>query len=280
VHSSVSVRFTGSATRLPDSVALLLGVLLYESDLVWAAGNEFRLVKASQALPFLDESHLVVCSKSGRNGSVCVLAIDLSGLLNDRFGKPIYGVPAIVMRASRSASAAFVRGAFAACPTASRRNQWVVRCPNPARALALRALLRKCEIGSQVRSSDSSVVVDAVYGPDLQRIGVNLPALKLNSTTTATVGRDDEVLDAVNRVRRDDQIDRTRWALDVLGADVDGEVIRAARLRLDYPDASLDELGRMLDPPVSRHTICGRLRRLHHRAVKVAAKSSPALNAS
>ncbi len=44
MQSSASVRFTGSATRLPDSVALLLGVLLYESNVAWTASNEFRLI--------------------------------------------------------------------------------------------------------------------------------------------------------------------------------------------------------------------------------------------
>lgn len=94
MQRSASARFTGSATRLPDSVALLLGVLLYEPNVAWTASNEFRLVRESQAFPVLNESHLVSCSTSERSGKTFVLAIDLTGLLNDRSSKPIYGVPA------------------------------------------------------------------------------------------------------------------------------------------------------------------------------------------
>ena len=35
-----------------------------------------------------------------------------------------------------------------------------------------------------------------------------------------------------------------------------------AQLRLDHPDAGLEELGQMLDPPLSKSGVNGRLRRL------------------
>jgi cell division protein WhiA len=35
-----------------------------------------------------------------------------------------------------------------------------------------------------------------------------------------------------------------------------------ARLRIDHPDASLAELGELAEPPITKHTVASRLRRL------------------
>jgi DNA-binding protein WhiA len=36
----------------------------------------------------------------------------------------------------------------------------------------------------------------------------------------------------------------------------------AGQLRLNHPDASLEELGRLADPPITKDAIAGRIRRL------------------
>jgi DNA-binding protein WhiA len=51
-------------------------------------------------------------------------------------------------------------------------------------------------------------------------------------------------------------------ALEVLGQDIPEHLLVAGRLRLDHPQASLDELGRLADPPMTKDTIAGRIRRL------------------
>ncbi len=57
-------------------------------------------------------------------------------------------------------------------------------------------------------------------------------------------------------------ITRVRNALDQLGDTVPTELAHAARLRLQHPQASLPQLGSLSDPPISKDTISGRLRRL------------------
>ena len=55
---------------------------------------------------------------------------------------------------------------------------------------------------------------------------------------------------------------RVQRAFEVLGQDIPEHLLLAGRLRLDHPQASLDELGRLADPPMTKGTIAGRIRRL------------------
>ncbi|WP_161992260.1 DNA-binding protein WhiA [Pseudonocardia sp. EV170527-09] len=56
--------------------------------------------------------------------------------------------------------------------------------------------------------------------------------------------------------------ERVRVALRALGDDVAPHLREAALLRLEYPSLSLAELGRLADPPLTKDTVAGRLRRL------------------
>ncbi|MGA9693234.1 MAG: DNA-binding protein WhiA, partial [Pseudonocardiaceae bacterium] len=55
---------------------------------------------------------------------------------------------------------------------------------------------------------------------------------------------------------------RVQRALQVLGPDIPEHLLLAGQLRLDHPQASLDELGRLADPPMTKDAIAGRIRRL------------------
>lgn len=57
--------------------------------------------------------------------------------------------------------------------------------------------------------------------------------------------------------------ERIRRALKILnGKRIPPNLLQAGELRLKYPDATLSELGRLADPPVSKDTLAGRIRRL------------------
>lgn len=55
---------------------------------------------------------------------------------------------------------------------------------------------------------------------------------------------------------------RVERALEILGDDISEHLKLAAELRLTHRQASLDELGRLADPPLSKDAIAGRIRRL------------------
>ena len=70
-------------------------------------------------------------------------------------------------------------------------------------------------------------------------------------------------------------------ALEVLGDDVPGHLASAGRLRLDHRQASLEELGALADPPLTKDAIAGRIRRLINMATSAPrTPASPALTTS
>ncbi len=55
---------------------------------------------------------------------------------------------------------------------------------------------------------------------------------------------------------------RVERALQILGDEVPEHLRYAGLLRLEHKQASLDELGRMAEPPMTKDAIAGRIRRL------------------
>ena len=64
---------------------------------------------------------------------------------------------------------------------------------------------------------------------------------------------------------------RVDRALTILGDDVPEHLAYAGKLRLDFRDASLDELGHHANPPMTKDAVAGRIRRLLAMADKRAA---------
>ena len=55
---------------------------------------------------------------------------------------------------------------------------------------------------------------------------------------------------------------RVARALEILGDDAPDHPVKAGRLRLEHKQASLEELGQLADPPLTKDAIAGRIRRL------------------
>jgi DNA-binding protein WhiA len=65
---------------------------------------------------------------------------------------------------------------------------------------------------------------------------------------------------------------RVRRAMAILGDEVPEHLKMAGELRMKHRDASLDDLGRLAVPPLTKDAIAGRIRRLLALADKVAAE--------
>ena len=65
---------------------------------------------------------------------------------------------------------------------------------------------------------------------------------------------------------------RVRRAMEILGDNIPDHLKLAGDLRLEHRDASLDDLGRLASPPLTKDAIAGRIRRLLALADKVAAE--------
>ncbi|MGH3428368.1 MAG: DNA-binding protein WhiA, partial [Bryobacteraceae bacterium] len=55
---------------------------------------------------------------------------------------------------------------------------------------------------------------------------------------------------------------RVERAMELLPDDAPGHLLSAGRLRLEHRQASLEELGALADPPLTKDAIAGRIRRL------------------
>ena len=71
---------------------------------------------------------------------------------------------------------------------------------------------------------------------------------------------------------------RVERALEILGDDVPDHLRTPGELRLEHKQASLEELGQLADPPMTKDAVAGRIRRLLAMADKRAAgpRASPA----
>jgi len=50
--------------------------------------------------------------------------------------------------------------------------------------------------------------------------------------------------------------------MQILGAEAPDHLLSAGRLRLEHKQASLEELGALADPPMTKDAVAGRIRRL------------------
>jgi DNA-binding protein WhiA len=55
---------------------------------------------------------------------------------------------------------------------------------------------------------------------------------------------------------------RVKAALEILGDDAPDHLLAAGRLRLEHAQASLEELGSLANPPMTKDAVAGRIRRL------------------
>lgn len=269
---------TPGLTKELDRTALAVGVLLYAPEIEWWTPTELSIRCNRDGIDRLRSSRLVQMQQMsadplGEYLEVAVrLPIEFGGLMRDRLGRPLQGLPPVLFRSSVSVAMAVIDGAFSAANCSPHGAYWLIQCPNHFRSLALRGLLRRCGVDSHVGPPDGRCLsVRAEQRAGLERLGLSLPPLP-NKLINREANSDS--LEVLNRVRRSQQIDKTRWALGVLGEDVRRDFAEVARLRLSRGDASLDELAQMMEPPVTRHAICGILRRLHASALKIATESA------
>lgn len=199
-----------------------------------------------------------------------------TGLLDLR-GRPVRGLPAQVVGGSVADAEAAWRGAFLAHGSLTepgRSSALEVSCPGPEAALALVGAARRLGVSAkarEVRGSDRVVVRDGeAIGALLTRMGAQDTRLtweerRMRREVRATANRLANFDDA--NLRRSARAAvaasaRVERALQILGDDVPDHLAAAGKLRMEHRQSSLEELGAMADPPMTKDAIAGRIRRL------------------
>jgi DNA-binding protein WhiA len=149
-----------------------------------------------------------------------------------------------------------------------------VTCPGPESALALVGAARRISVAAkarEVRGVDRVVVKDGdAIAHLLTRLGAHASVLsweerRVRREVRATANRLANFDDA--NLRRSARAAvaaaaRVTRALEILGDDAPKHLTSAGALRLEHRQASLEELGALADPPLTKDAIAGRIRRL------------------
>ncbi|BBY97145.1 DNA-binding protein WhiA [Mycolicibacterium fallax] len=199
-----------------------------------------------------------------------------TGLLDLR-GRPVRGLPAQVVGGSIGDSEAAWRGAFLAHGSLTepgRSSALEISCPGPEAALALVGAARRMGVSAKAREVRG---IDRVVVRDGEAIGLLLTRMGAQDTRGTWEERRmrREVRATANRLANFDDANlrrsaraavaaaaRVERALEILGPGVPDHLAAAGKLRVEHRQASLEELGRLADPPMTKDAVAGRIRRL------------------
>jgi cell division protein WhiA len=269
--------------RFAGGLHLAAGRIVIEAEL--DTGVAARRLRKDIAEVFGHSSELIVVAPGGlRKGNRYVVRVSKDGDslarqtgLVDGNGRPVRGLPRQVVSGTTCDCEAAWRGAFLAhgCLTEPGRSMSLeVTCPGPETALAMVGAARRLKIHAKardVRGVDRVVVRDGdAISALLTRLGAHDSVLaweerRMRREVRATANRLANFDDA--NMRRSARAAvaagaRVHRALEILGDDVPDHLRTAGELRLAHKQASLEELGGLADPPMTKDAVAGRIRRL------------------
>jgi hypothetical protein len=209
-----------------------------------------------------------------------------AGLVDLR-GRPVKGLPHHVVAGGVADAEAAWRGAFLAHGSLTepgRSCSLEITCPSTESALALVGVGRRLGVSAkarEVRGGDRVLVRDGdAIAALLTRLGAHESMIdweerRMRREVRATANRLANFDDA--NLRRSARAAvaagaRVQRALEVLGGDAPEHLLQAGRLRLEHKQASLEELGALSDPVMTKDAVAGRIRRLLAMADKRAAE--------
>jgi DNA-binding protein WhiA len=279
--------------RFCNSLHIAAGRIVVEAEL--DTGAAARRLRTTIADLFGFSAEFVVITGSGlRRGSRYLVRLfrdgeslaRQTGLIDGR-GRPVRGLPVQIVGGGPDVAVAAWRGAFLAHGSLTEPGRSMaleVTCPGSEAALALVGAARRLDIAAksrEVRGVDRVVIRDGdAIAAMLTRLGAHESVLawedrRLRREVRASANRLANFDDA--NLRRSARAAvaagaRVRRALDILGDEVPDHLLEAGRLRLEHKQASLEELGQLHNPPLTKDAVAGRIRRLLATADKRAAE--------
>lgn len=272
-----------SLLRFGGTLQVLSGRLVIEAE-VDAGEIADRLAGELDSLFSVQCEIHPIGGSGGRQPRKFVLRVinrgtDLSRQLGlvDNAGRMVRGLPAAVVGGSAAAAEAAWRGAFLAHGSLTepgRSSALEVTAPGPEAAMALVGAARRLGVTAkarEVRGGDRVVIRDG------EAIGILLA--RMGATATREIWEERrsrrEVRATANRLANFDDANlrrsaraavaasaRVQKALEILAEDVPDHLLAAGELRVQHRQASLEELGQLADPPMTKDAVAGRIRRL------------------
>src|SRR3954447_21035513 len=278
--------------RFAGGLHLVGGRVVVEAEL--DTGAAARRVRREGGEVFGHTSDTHVVGPGGlRKGSRYVVRVSRdgdglarqTGLIDGR-GRPVRGLPPQVVSGAVCDAAAAWRGAFLAHGSLTepgRSSSLEISCPGPEAALALVGAARRLGIPAKAREVRN---IDRVVIRDGDAIGALLTRLGAHESLMAWEERRmrREVRASANRLANFDDAKlrrsargggggggprgavaagaRVERALEILGDDVPDHLKAAGALRVENKQASLEELGQLHNPQLTKDAVAGRIRRL------------------
>jgi len=269
--------------RFSNAIHLVAGQLVIEVEL--DSGQIARRVRQNVSEVYGHEPEMSMVQGTGiKKDSRYVVRVTKGGDtlarqtgLVDSAGRPVHGLPPTVVSGRLDVCEAAWRGALLAHGSLTepgRSCALEVTAPGPEAALALVGAARRLGIvakAREVRGVDRVVIRDgeAISGL-LTRLGAHQSVIaweerRMRREVRATANRlanfDDANLrrSAAAAVAASARVVR---AFEILGEDLPEHLAEAGRLRIEHGQASLEELGSLADPPMTKDAIAGRIRRL------------------
>jgi DNA-binding protein WhiA len=269
--------------RFAGGLHIISGRIVVEAEL--DAGIAARRLRQTMQEVYGHHSDIIVVSGGGlRRGNRYVVRVvrdgeslaRQTGLLDNR-GRPVRGLPPQVVSAGVAEATAAWRGAFLAHGSLTepgRSSSLEITCPGPEAALALVGAARRMNVAAkarEVRGIDRVVIRDGdAISAMLTRMGAHDAVLVWEERRMRR-----EVRGTANRLANFDDANlrrsaraavaagaRVERAFEILGDDIPEHLVEAGRLRLAHKQASLEELGQLSDPPLTKDAVAGRIRRL------------------
>jgi DNA-binding protein WhiA len=279
--------------RFSNSLHVAGGRIVIEAEL--DTGAAARRLRSAISELFGMTGEFVVISSSGLRRSTRYLVRLIrdgeslarqTGLIDHR-RRPVRGLPVSIVGGGLDVSAAAWRGAFLAHGSLTepgRSMAMEVTCPGSEAALSLVGAARRLGISAkarEVRGLDRVVIRDGdAISAMLARMGAHESLLAWEDRRMRR-----EVRASANRLANFDDANlrrsaraavtagvRVRRALEILGDDIPDHLLEAGKLRLEHKQASLEELGALHVPPLTKDAVAGRIRRLLATADKRAAE--------
>ena len=269
--------------RFASALHLVAGQIVVEAEL--DAGSTARRLRKDLFEVYGHDAEIAMVQGTGlRKGTRYVLRVVDGGEalarqtgMVDGSGRPVRGLPPSVVSGGLCDCESAWRGAFLAHGSLTepgRSSSLEVTCPGPEAALALVGAARRLGLSAksrEVRGVDRVVIRDGdAISALLTRLGAHESVLaweerRMRREVRATANRLANFDDA--NLRRSARAAvaagaRVQRALEILGEDIPDHLLVAGRLRLEHQQASLEELGALSDPPMTKDAIAGRIRRL------------------
>lgn len=280
---SEMVAEVGSMLRFAGGLHLVSGRVIIEAEVDLPA-TAARLRTFMAKLFKVNSSVVIVSGGALKKGDRYVVRVveradhlaRMTGLI-DAQGRPVRGLPTRIVASGDAEAIAAWRGAFLARGSLmepGRSSAMEITAPGPEAALAMAGFARRMGAQAKVREIRSAqrVVVREADG-----IGSILQALETPETLEVWQARRKRRVarGSANRLANFDDANlrrsaraavvasaRVKRAFDILGDEVPEHLREAGELRVSHPQASLEELGKLANPQLTKDAIAGRIRRL------------------